>query len=108
MSKKTFNKVDLKTSTKTEGLSLNNKGPVVIQPILTNLMGSPKYTIEVSIDDDNEGQYVEYDASTTDVDITSAVQINNTVFVWSYLRISVSCSDGDSGNVIFMLAQPDN
>lgn len=94
--------VDLKTPFKTVGINIAGKGPISIQPIATNVCGSPTYSIEVS-NDDAEGEYVTLDSTLCGLLFTKGVQIDSKPLPWKYLRFSTSSIEGDSGSVFFKL-----
>jgi hypothetical protein len=95
-------RVDLRTPFKTVGINIAGKGPISIQPIVTNLCGAPTYSVEVS-NDDAEGDYVTLDSTLCDLLLTKGVQIESQPLPWKFLRISTSSLEGDSGFVIFKL-----
>ena len=96
--------IDLKNSQKTEPVLVSGVAQFSIQPVVSNLCGSPTYTLEVSnLKDD--GTFIPYDITTTDITFDKSIQSDYDRFPWKYLRLSCN-SDGrtDSGLVIFHIS----
>lgn len=100
MIKKEVGPFDLKTSQFSDGVITNLKGPISIQPISSNVCGSPKYSLQVSNDKVN---FTNYDPLSTDLDVTDVIQIDYATFPWKYLRLGISSNVGDSGTVLFLI-----
>ena len=91
--------LNLKTSQKSSEVLIDGSGPLSIQPVTSNLCGSPTYTLEASNDKLN---FVCYDDLSTDVSLEDSIQINYDKIPWKYLRISITSRLGDSGSVKFL------
>ena len=104
MKQYTTDQIDLKTSQVTEEILINGAGPFSIQPVVSNLCGSPTYTLEVSNVDD-EDSFRPYGASASGKDLTDNIQSDYEKFPWKYIRLScVNTGPTDSGLVIFHIS----
>lgn len=101
MKDNTLGPFDLKTSEKSDSVLINGSGPLSIQPIVTNLCGSPTYTVEASNDKVN---FLPYDPLSTDVSLEDSIQINYEKISWKYMRISITSVPGASGQANFIFA----
>ena len=81
-------------------IKIDGHAPLSIQAILTNVVGSPTYTLEVSNDLDTN-TFKKYDPLSNNIDITDAIVITYDVVPWKYLRLVVTPDVGDVGLIYF-------
>lgn len=101
MKVKTLGPIVLGTSQETDAIVIDGSGPLSVQPVLFNNIGSSTYTIQVSNDKEN---YTDYNSMSTDVSVEDSVQIHYSQIPWKYMRMSVSSKDGDSGQLTFVVS----
>ncbi len=90
---------DLSADGYTNNYHIHGARPFSIQPTVESLAGNPTYTLEVSNDGIN---FIEFDKTTTKLDMTDQIQSNYSVFPWEYFRLAITSNAG-SGTVIFKI-----
>ena len=101
MSLQTTSTLNLRSGSKiSSAITLDGKGPLSIQPILTNVEGSPTYTVEVSNDSD-VNTFTPYNTLSTNVDITDSIIITYNGIPWNYMRFVVTSTLTDVGTIVF-------
>lgn len=88
------------TSGETVPIEISGTGPLSIQPIRSNITGSPTYTLEVSNSKELD-TFVTYNVLAEDVDIANSIQINHEIIPWKYIRLLTTAGVGGGGTVYF-------
>lgn len=95
---KTLEAIPLNRNGVTESFTVKSKGHFSIQSIVSNLVGAPTYTLEVSNDDEN---FTEFDDLSTGILFADSIQIDSSVVPWINMRIRVDALSTDNGSATF-------
>jgi vacuolar-type H+-ATPase subunit D/Vma8 len=97
---KTLESIPLNRNSVSESFTVKGKGNLSIQSVVSNLVGTPTYTLEVSNDDDN---FVEFDPLSTNVSFEDSIEIDSSVVPWIHMRARIDALSTDGGSVIFKI-----